>query len=118
NLRANTSFLKIDFSPVQRIDDELKVYEGEREMYKRRLRLDPLQVFSDSVAFTGNTDDLGVILGDHKLRYHADPHHDILSRPVQLPEDFDWNSVFGLYSLGKEFIQQRTYTRAEEKLKA
>src|SRR5262249_29732164 len=43
---------------------------------------------------------------------------DVLSRPVETPKDFDWNSVYGLYLQGKEDIRQRYYRAAREKLDA
>src|SRR5690606_32488427 len=60
----------------------------------------------------GNTDDLVISLGGNKLVHHLDPRHGLLSRPVKSPE-MDWNSVFGLHTLGKELLQQRLYTEAE-----
>lgn len=42
----------------------------------------------------------------------------MLSRPVQSPADFDWNTAYGLYLQGKEDIRQRYYITAEEKLRA
>src|SRR5690606_21034723 len=64
-----------------------------------------------------NVDNLTVVLGDNKIRYRADPKADVLARPLDSPSDFDWNSVYGLYTLGKEYIQQRYYSRAEETLR-
>ena len=118
NLRGTRSSILLDFLPLQRIDDELNIYDGNKLLYSKELNLDPLKNFSDSIAFEGNLDDITVRLGGTKLEYHADPKHALLSRPVDSPENFDWNSVFGLYTLGKEFIQQRMYPQAEEKLKA
>ncbi len=117
NLRANKTSVRIDFSPVQPIDDELHVLNGDQVIYTKHLKLSPLQAFADSVNFSGNVDDLTVVLGGNKLRYQADPKAGVLARPLDSPKDFDWNSTYGLYSLGKEYIQQRYYPRAEETLK-
>jgi Tfp pilus assembly protein PilF len=116
NVRVNQSTIRIDFSPLQSINDELTIHDGERLIYSKKLQLAPLTTFSDSVTFTGNVNTIRVTLGGKKLQYNTDPNDGILDRPVDSPENFDWNSVFGLYTLGKEFIQQRYYARAEEKL--
>lgn len=117
NLRANRSLLRIDISPLQSIEDELKIYDGEKVLYSKAVNLNPLKPFADSIPFAGNLDNVKVTLGDTKLQYHADPKHGILSRPVDSPENFDWNNASGLATLGKEFLQQRYYIKAEEKLK-
>ena len=116
NVRATRSSVLVDFLPLQKIEDELKIYDGTTLVYSKDIKLNTLNSFSDSIAFEGNVDNITVRLGDTKLEYHADPKHGLLSRPVDSPENFDWNSVFGLYTLGKEFIQQRMYPQAEEKL--
>jgi tetratricopeptide (TPR) repeat protein len=59
-----------------------------------------------------------VTIGQTTLQYKADPADGVMNRPVQTPENFDWNSVQGIYIQGKEFLQQRYYDKAEEKLKA
>ena len=117
NIRSDKTSVKIDFIALQNLEEEIKVYDGESVVYSKTLSLSPLRPFSDSFSFNGNTDNLIVTVGD-KMKYHADPKHGLLNRPVDAPENFDWNSVFGLYTLGKEFIQQRYYPQAEEKLKA
>lgn len=118
NLRTGNGYLKINFSPLQDQEEELKVFDGEKLLYSKSLNLKTLRNFSDSIAFAGNTDNITVTLGDSKMQYKTDPNHGLMNRPVKSPENFDWNSVFGLYTQGKEFIQQRYYTKAEEKLKA
>ncbi|MEX1238179.1 MAG: DUF5107 domain-containing protein [Cyclobacteriaceae bacterium] len=118
NVRQDNNSLKIDFFPLQDLRDELKVYDGEKQVYSKTVELMTLKPFSDSFVFSGNADNLTVMLGKNKMTYHADPKHGVLNRPVDSPENFDWKSAFGLYTMGKEFIQQRYYSRAEEKLKA
>lgn len=118
NVRLDNGYLKFNFSPLQNLEEDLKIFEGEKLIYSKKVNLKTLKNFSDSLAFAGNTENITVSLGDTKMQYKTDPDYGVMSRPVQSPENFDWNSVFGLYTLGKEFIQQRYYTRAEEKLKA
>lgn len=117
NIRVEGSYLKINFSPLEDLKEELKVLEGERLVYLKTVDLKTLKVFSDSVKFNGNADNLVVTLGDNKLLYRSDPNDAVLNRPLDSPKDFDWNSVYGLYLQAKENIRQRYYLPAEEKLK-
>ncbi|MEI6049804.1 MAG: DUF5107 domain-containing protein [Bacteroidota bacterium] len=118
NLKNEGGMLKIYFSPVQAIDDQLEVAEGQKVIYTRKLNLQPLKTFGDSVKFSGNSQDLTVTLGGNKLIYHSDPKAGVLSRPVDAPADFEWNTAYGLYIQGKEAMDQKMYPQAEEKLKA
>ena len=118
NLRIDKGTAKIDFLPLQDLNEDLKVYDGEKVVYAKTVTFKTMTPFSDSFAFSGNADNLTVTVGENKMKYSGDPKDGLLARPVKSPENFDWKSVFGLYTQGKEFIQQRYYPRAEEKLKA
>jgi tetratricopeptide (TPR) repeat protein len=118
NIKNEGGMLKIYFSPVQAIDDQLEVTEGQKVIYTRKLKLDPLKTFGDSLKFDGNSQNLTVTLGGNKLVYHSDPESGVLSRPVEAPTDFDWNTAYGLFVQGKEYMDQKMYPQAEEKLKA
>ncbi len=118
NLKQEKGFLKIYFSPLQKIDDDLVIKEGDKIVYSKTLRLNTLQLFRDSIKINTNSDKLTAILGKNKLQYDAAPSANVLSRPVESPADFNWNSGYGLYLQGKEDIRQRYYIPAEEKLRA
>jgi tetratricopeptide (TPR) repeat protein len=60
---------------------------------------------------------LRVCLGGDKLEY-APSQDEALSRPVEAPADFDWNSAYGLYLKGKESARQRAYAEAREAFQA
>jgi predicted Zn-dependent protease len=116
NIKHKDQLLKIYFSPLQKIDDELKITSGNKIIYSKILRLTPLQSFADSIKINTN-DKLAATLGN-KIKYEEDSSANVLSRPVQTPDDFNWNSTYGLYLQGKENMREREYTRAKEKLKA
>ncbi len=118
NIIKENGWLKIYFSPLQHIQDTLKVMNGDDVVYSKKLNLQTLQLFNDSIQLSGNSDSLIATLGDTKLRYDAAPSANLISRPVNTPAGFDWNSTYGLYLQGKEDMHQRNYVGAEEKLKA
>lgn len=116
NVKAGGGWVKLYFNPVQKIADTLKVKQGDRVIYSKKISLNPLQLFADSIK--ADAGDVLVTLGGNKLIYNSKADADNLSRPVDLPKDFDWNSAYGLYTQGKEFMDQKMYPEAEEKLQA
>jgi len=118
NLKNENGLLKIWFSPVQSINDELQITEGQKVIYSKKLQAEPLKTFKDSLKFNGNADDLKVTLGGNKLVYHSNPATNVLSRPVDAPADFDWGSAYGLYVQAIDAMDQKLYPQGEEKLKA
>jgi predicted Zn-dependent protease len=118
NIKNEDGFLKIYFSPLQKINDEFVIKDGDKVVYSKMLNLNTLQLFKDSFKLNTNADQLVATLGKNKLQYSLAPDANVISRPVQSPADFDWNSAYGLYLQGKEDIRQRYYVPAEEKLRA
>ena len=118
NIKNEAGILKLYFSPVQTIDDQLEITEGQNVIYSKKLILEPLKTFADSIKFSGNSHNLTVTLGGNRLIYHSDPKADVLSRPVDAPKDFEWNTAYGLYIQGKEAMDQKMYPEAEVNLKA
>jgi len=117
NIRSRNGYLRIDFSSLQDSKESIQIFEGYRVLYSEEIALKPLVVFTDSISFKGNINDVRVVVGGHKMVYRTDPNHDVLGRPVDSPRDFDWTSTYGLYLQGKEDLHQRFYITAEEKLR-
>src|SRR4051794_13897648 len=70
NLKQEDGYLKIYFSPSQKIDDELEIKDGEKTIYSKQLRLNPLQLFADSIPMnTNGNSTLVAVLGKRKLYY-------------------------------------------------
>ncbi|HMG91367.1 MAG TPA: DUF5107 domain-containing protein, partial [Chryseolinea sp.] len=117
NIRSRNGYLRIDFSSLQDSKESIQIFDGYRVLYSEEIALKPLVVFTDSISFKGNINDVRVVVGGHKMVYRTDPNHDVLGRPVDSPRDFDWTSTYGLYLQGKEDLHQRFYITAEEKLR-
>ena len=118
NIKRDGQSLRIYFSPLQKIDDVLKITLGEKTIYSKQLRLNPLQSFVDSVKTSKSSEKLVAMLGTNKLKYEEDTTAKVLSRPIKTPDNFDWSSDYGLYLQGKEKIRERDYIGAKEKLEA
>ena len=118
NVKRKKDWVKIYFSPLQNINDELVVMAGSKLIWSKSLRLKTMEPFSDSVQVPETTGPLLVTLGKDKLIYTEDSTAGVLDRPLETPKDFDWNSVYGLYLQGRENMDQRYYEKAKEKLEA
>lgn len=117
NVRSRNGYLRLDFSALQQTKEKFEVFDGDQQVYSKEINVKPLEVFTDSISFQGDANNLIVKLGNKKLQYRTNPNDGVLSRPVDSPANFDWNSAYGLYMLGKEDLNQRFYAPAEEKLR-
>ena len=115
NLKKENGWLKFYFSPVQALAGTMIIKEGEKIIYNKAIELLPLKVFADSIQAAVDETKLNVSL-DKKFEWKADPASGVLARPIEAPKDFDWNSAYGLYVQGKEFMDQKLFAQAEEKL--
>lgn len=79
-----------------------------------------LETWKDSIPLNGVVarGNLKVVVGEDLLVYSEVPSDNITSRPKQLPADFDWNSVYGLYTQGEQWMNQKVYDKAERYLAA
>ncbi len=113
NIRRENGWVKINFSPAQPTNDSLRIRYDDQIIYRRLLRAQPLQVFSDSIQFAVGIDSLQFELGDHLLVYKENSAGDTLSRPVDAPADFNWESSYGFYVKGREAADMKNYSEAE-----
>ncbi len=118
NIKPGDGWLRIWFSPLQAIHDEIKITDGDKTVYSKKVDLNTLELFADSIRFNGDPGHLIARVGETKLVYHASPEDNKLNRPIRSPEGFDWNSVYGHYIKGREDLHQRNYEDAEKELRA
>jgi tetratricopeptide (TPR) repeat protein len=113
NVNQEKGRLVIRLSPTRPLQDKLEVSDGNRLIYVKDLKLQPMQPVQETVPLAVPAKQLRVCVGGDKLEYSADGDDD-LSRPMQAPADFNWKSAYGLYLKGKESARQRLYIEAEE----
>jgi tetratricopeptide (TPR) repeat protein len=114
NLVAKGNQINLWFSPLATTNDKLKIFQDDKLIWEKQVSLAPMQLFADSIQFNGNVDKLKVVLGEGNILYNTDRNELKLSRPVEMPADFDWNSIYGLYLQGKEWDKQRFWADAEK----
>lgn len=118
NVKNENGWLKIYFSPLQNLNEKLEVFEGDKKIYSKDIAVKTLEVFKDSVRTAVDQNKIRLTIGKNKLVWNAAPEDGNIARPVELPKDFDHNSVYGLYLQGKNYISFKDYVLAEEKLNA
>ena len=112
NVLQEGHYLKMEFCPLQRIDESITVTMNGNNIYEKNLHLDPLEVFYDSLRYE-DPGDIEVVLGNHLLTFKKqDEEARLLNRPMATHGTFDWNSTFGLYTDGAERARQRDYRGA------
>ena len=111
NIRVEGKWLKIDWMSLENQSDTLDVLYSGTSLLRRHLALRPMQLFRDSLKWTGNIDKVAVKLGHDLL---TDDPGDSLNRPLRAPENFDWRSEYGLLLKGTDLSRQKDYNEAEE----
>jgi tetratricopeptide (TPR) repeat protein len=114
NVRKENGWLKVYLSAVQKIDDVLSVKVGGKEVFSKRVRLSPMEVWADSMRM--DSDHFLATLGENKIVYDSDTLADVLHRPLEAPKDFNWNSAYGEYVRGRELMDQKLYVEAGQHL--
>jgi tetratricopeptide (TPR) repeat protein len=110
NLRVEGEWLKIDWMSLEDQSDTLKILASGIPLLTRNLMLKPMDLFRDSVKWSGNIDQIVVELGGDVLT--NDPGGE-LNRPLRSPDNFDWNSAYGLFVMGTDMARQKNYPEAE-----
>ncbi|WP_316635509.1 DUF5107 domain-containing protein [uncultured Flavobacterium sp.] len=118
NVKNENGWLKIYFSPLQKLNEKLEVFDNGKKIYSKDISVNTLQIFKDSLQVSVNENKLRLTLGENKLVWNSAPEDGNLARPLEVPKDFDNNSVYGLYLQGKNYISFKDYVKAEENLNA
>jgi tetratricopeptide (TPR) repeat protein len=114
NVQNTGGKLTIAFCPLEKVNQPLVVSIGGKEIYKRELTLQPLQVFVDSLSSSGEGE-IEVSVGDLVSFKSQEASRRQLQRPQAANKEFDWNSVSGLFTDAVERARQRDYKGALEK---
>ena len=113
NLRVEEGWLKIDWMSLENQSDSLTVLASGSPILSTKMLLKPMELFRDSVKWTGSIDQIVVRLGEDVL---TDDPGKPLNRPLKSPDNFDWDSEYGLLVHGTDLGRQKNYIEAEEYL--
>ena len=118
NVRPRDGGLDVLFSPLEAVDDTLEVLDGDRVVFSTPVSAKPLETWTTAVPVAVPAERLRVRIGGSRLQWSGEEKAGALSRPMESPADFDWDSVYGLWLMGKERLRQRSYGPAREALEA
>ena len=118
NVVPREGALDVLFSPLEAVKETLEVLDGETVVFRAPVVAKPLETWTTSVPVTVPAERVRVRIGGHRLEWSGDPSASVLSRPLESPAGFDWESVHGLWLKGKELLRQRSYGPAREALEA
>ncbi|MEN6361402.1 MAG: DUF5107 domain-containing protein [Bacteroidales bacterium] len=102
--------INIRISPLQTIQDTLKIYDDDQLVYQENAKFQIGQVFESKMNVPDNQKISKIIFGNNVLWSNEDK---TLSRPVKTIKDFNWNSAYGKYLRGRDFMGFRLYDKAE-----
>jgi Tfp pilus assembly protein PilF len=117
NVTVREGRIDVSLSPLETVNETLEVLDGERVVFETPVRAQPLETWTETVPVAIPRERLRVRIG-HRLEWSGGPDAGALSRPLESPGDFDWDSVYGLWLSGKEHLRQRAYGPAREALEA
>jgi hypothetical protein len=107
---------KIWLMALQHLNEKMYLFSGNRLISTQNINLAPLEVFEYELGKNEPGGPLKITLGSELLEYDTRPESLDLQRPTTAPKDFDYNSAYGLWLQGKQFMHMREYAKAEEKL--
>ncbi len=105
-------------SPVVAGEKKLEVYADGQLIHAEVIRLEPLKVCRTDLQTLPNGKYLRVIVGDNELVYDENPASRQYDRPLMMPADFDWNTAYGHYVRGEQYLNIRHFADAERELSA
>ncbi|MBW6479736.1 MAG: DUF5107 domain-containing protein [Bacteroidales bacterium] len=117
NVIKNNTDQQIYFSPLQSINDEIKIYFGSELQYSFNVDIKPLEIWETSIAKNQSNEPLKIIVGTNKELIYTE-ESSFTTRPVESPDNFDWNSVYGLFTEGVNWVYQGNFDRAYERFTA
>jgi Tfp pilus assembly protein PilF len=111
NVEKDGNKINIYFCPTEKINDNIKIYFDGQFAKEFPLDLKVLENWQISIDNNPNQK-LKIIIGDNKLIYSEEDELKVFDRPLQSPDDFDWQSVYGLYLDGLNWTFQNNRINA------
>ncbi len=109
HLKFDSEGMKLLFSPICEIDDDLKVIVNGKSIYNNEMEMEASETFKKMFKNIAETDTILIRLGAEEL--YASTHNYLISRPVKSSE----NSLDDLYVAAVELENRRFYNKALEK---
>lgn len=120
NITRENGTTTLYFSPLQDMNTSVKMESNGKTIFSEKISFKTLQTWSHKIdaSLIPSEGKLKVTIGDKALFYSEEESDNQAVRPRKMPADFDWNSVYGLYTTGEQYMLQKKDLSAEKYLKA
>jgi len=108
--RTTGAQVELGFSALTKIDEDLVAFNGDKEIFRERLHLDPMGIFEKQLAIAVPKGSLRVRLGT-LLSYTDDPQDALLKRPLNF-RNYNSSTLEGIYQGAELQERERNYARA------
>ena len=115
-VRNGNGSAALKVSPVCGGNKRVTVTCGDKVILSENVAFSPLKPWS--VNLSGIGDNIKVVVGERELVYDEDPASTTSNRPDTMPEDFDWNSVYGHCLRADQLMNVRHYEEAAKEYSA
>jgi tetratricopeptide (TPR) repeat protein len=109
---TNGQQVRLGFNALQKIDEDIVVSQGDKEIFRERLRLAPMGIYEKTIAAAVPPGSLRVRVGSD-LKFTDDPKDGLLKRPLNF-RNYDSNTLEGLYQSAERAEKSRDYRAALE----
>jgi tetratricopeptide (TPR) repeat protein len=116
HVSRNDGQINLSFSPTESISTYIKVYNDARFIDSLKLSAKVQEAVRISISHSNFVPEghLRIVIGNNLLVYSEHPSDFELNRPTEMPKDFDWNSLYGLYTQGEQKMNQKDWDIAED----
>lgn len=113
NIKKEGNQQTIYFSPLEHVKTDISICFGDKLKYSFKIDSDPLDVWSETIDINPSNEPLNIVFGKDRFFSYSELEDTLSSnRPLVSPEDFDWNSVSGLYTQAINLIYQGYFSEA------
>jgi tetratricopeptide (TPR) repeat protein len=110
NTKRTDNSIIIGICPLQILDDEMVITIGGHDIFRTRLKLQPMEIYQ-KILPARTEEGAMVVTIPNKLYYTDDPKANELSRPIHF-HNFDENTTEGLYLSAERDEKSRNYPKA------
>ncbi|OQB30120.1 MAG: Anaphase-promoting complex, cyclosome, subunit 3 [Bacteroidetes bacterium ADurb.Bin174] len=115
HVKDENNSINIRISPLQTLQDTLKLFDGENNLiYRQNTKLQIGQTFESKINIPADKKTCKIIFGNDLL-WSSEPKS--LSRPLEKVKGFDWETAYGKYLRGRDYMGFRLYDFAEQNIR-
>ncbi len=113
NVQKKGDHIKLLFSPMQKLDEDIIVKADNKIIYEGKLQGDVLKLWTKDipVKVTDNTK-VSVKIGDDLLNYQEDDADDQISAPPYMAPEEATKTFYGQYMIGRQRMNTKKYEEA------